>query len=87
MTKRLLYLLVGSLTLIAGTLRAQQQQWPDENARKLSIALYAIENLYVDEPNKKKLVEDAIRGMLDKLDRLLRRRGDERPQRAAPRRV
>ena len=67
MTKRLLYLLVGCLTLVAGNLRAQQQ-WPDENARKLSIALYAIENLYVDEPDKKKLVEDAIRGMLDKLD-------------------
>lgn len=69
MRKTIVYplLLIGSL-LMTGHVRAQQPQWPDENARKLSIALYAIENLYVDEPNKKKLVEDAIRGMLDKLD-------------------
>ena len=91
MTKRLLYplLLIGSL-LMTGHVRAQQPQWPDENARKLSIALYAIENLYVDEPNKKKLVEDAIRGMLDKLDPHSAYSDAEETKdlnRAAPRRV
>ncbi|MDR1981834.1 MAG: S41 family peptidase [Tannerellaceae bacterium] len=37
-------------------------------ARKLSMALYAISNLYVDSVYTDKLVEDAITGMLDKLD-------------------
>ncbi len=37
-------------------------------ARKLSLALYAISNLYVDSTNTDKLVEDAIVGMLEKLD-------------------
>ncbi|MCH4215591.1 MAG: S41 family peptidase [Prevotella sp.] len=35
---------------------------------KLSAAELAIENLYVDSVDENKLVEDAIRGMLDKLD-------------------
>lgn len=36
--------------------------------RKLQIAEMAITNLYVDTVNEDKLVEDAIRGMLEKLD-------------------
>ena len=36
--------------------------------RKLQYAELAITNLYVDSVDEKKLVEDAIRGMLDKLD-------------------
>ena len=36
--------------------------------RKLTIAEVTINNLYVDSVDEKKLVEDAIRGMLDKLD-------------------
>ena len=36
--------------------------------RKLQLAELAIDNLYVDSVDEKKLVEDAIRGMLDKLD-------------------
>ena len=36
--------------------------------RKLQIAQLAITQLYVDSVNQKKVVEDAIRGMLDKLD-------------------
>lgn len=36
--------------------------------RKLQIAEMAIGNLYVDTVNENKLVEDAIRGMLEKLD-------------------
>ena len=40
----------------------------DSPLRKLQFAEIAINNLYVDSVNEKKLVEDAIRGMLDKLD-------------------
>ena len=36
--------------------------------RKLQFAEVAISNLYVDKVDEEKLVEDAIRGMLDKLD-------------------
>ena len=38
------------------------------NARKLQLALFAISNLYVDSTSETKLVEDAIVGMLEKLD-------------------
>ena len=40
----------------------------DSPLRKLQFAEIAINNLYVDSVDEKKLVEDAIRGMLDKLD-------------------
>jgi len=40
----------------------------DSPLRKLQIAEVAINNLYVDSVDEGKLVEDAIRGMLDKLD-------------------
>lgn len=39
-----------------------------EQMRKLQYAQLAITNLYVDSVNQKKLVEDAINGMLEKLD-------------------
>lgn len=40
----------------------------DSPLRKLAIAQMAISNLYVDSVDDKKLAEDAIRGMLEKLD-------------------
>lgn len=40
----------------------------DSPLRKLQIAEMAITNLYVDTVDEQKLVEDAIRGMLEKLD-------------------
>ena len=40
----------------------------DSPLRKLQIAEMAITNLYVDSVDEQKLAEDAIRGMLDKLD-------------------
>ena len=40
----------------------------DSPLRKLQFAEVAITNLYVDSVDEKKLAEDAIRGMLDKLD-------------------
>lgn len=40
----------------------------DSPLRKLQIAEMAVSNLYVDSVDEKKLVEDAIKGMLEKLD-------------------
>jgi carboxyl-terminal processing protease len=40
----------------------------EDHLRKLSIAEMAVASLYVDSVNETKLVEDAIRGMLEKLD-------------------
>jgi carboxyl-terminal processing protease len=40
----------------------------DRNINKLGTAFSAIANLYVDETDSKKIVEDAIKGMLEKLD-------------------
>ena len=40
----------------------------DSPLRKLQIAEMAVNNLYVDSVNEQKLVEDGIRGMLEKLD-------------------
>jgi len=62
--KVLLSAALVSVSMIANA----QPRVVDENARKLSLALYAITNLYVDKVDEGKLVEDAIVGMLDKLD-------------------
>jgi carboxyl-terminal processing protease len=40
----------------------------DPAARKINMAMAAIENLYVDTVNKNKLAEDAIIALLQKLD-------------------
>ena len=63
-TKLLIISLLFTVTI--SSINAQQR--PNDNARKLSLALYAIDNFYVDETDEKKLVEDAIVGMLEKLD-------------------
>ena len=61
-----------SILLSFGALSAQAQfrinQSDDSPLRKLQFAEIAINNLYVDSVDENKLVEDAIRGMLDKLD-------------------
>ena len=66
-------------TIIAGflaclfsfaTLQAQEKKYTKENnpVRKLQLAQFAIANLYVDETDEGKLVESAIKGMLEELD-------------------
>lgn len=45
-----------------------QSQALNSEARKVAGALYAIASFYVDSVNSEKLAEDAIRGMLEKLD-------------------
>ena len=59
------------LTLLpCTTLRAQRGSHgvDEEQMRKLQIAELAISDLYVDTVDQAKLVENAIRGMLEKLD-------------------
>ncbi|MBQ4631864.1 MAG: S41 family peptidase [Prevotella sp.] len=63
---------VAVLLLLATILSASAQMkidyGPNSPLRKLQIAEMAITNLYVDSVDEKKLVEDAIKGMLEKLD-------------------
>ncbi len=59
---------IFSLLIAAVAFTSAGAQNANQEARKLSIALYAISNLYVDPVNDSKLVEDAIVGMLNKLD-------------------
>ena len=55
------------LTAVHATLHAQMTS-NDTLLRKLHMAEICINNLYVEEVDEKKLVEDAIKGMLEKLD-------------------
>ena len=59
-----------TLSLLTLTASAQFRIKGNEEPpmRKLQYAEVAITNLYVDSVDEKKLVEDAIRGMIDKLD-------------------
>ena len=62
--------LTAVLTLFAFSASAQFRinAGGDSPLRKLQYAELAITNLYVDSVDEQKLVEDAIKGMLDKLD-------------------
>jgi len=54
--------------LSIGTIQAQEKKNDHSQIRKLTLAQFAIANLYVDETNEGKLVESAIVGMLKELD-------------------
>ncbi len=58
--------LVLAMLLVSTSLAAQKND--DIPLRKLQIAEITVNNLYVDSVDEKKLVEDAIRGMIEKLD-------------------
>ncbi len=62
--KRFLLFLLVALGVVSGA----TAQKANIDARKLQLSLFAISNLYVDSTSEAKLVEDAIVGMLDKLD-------------------
>ncbi|MBQ9533705.1 MAG: S41 family peptidase [Prevotella sp.] len=62
---RKIFLLMACLVSVGA---AAQKHSSDANIRKLLNAEMAISNLYVDSIDDEKLVEDAIRGMLEKLD-------------------
>ena len=57
-----------SLLSIEGNAQMRINMGPESPLRKLQIAEMAVTNLYVDSVDEQKLVEDAIRGMLEKLD-------------------
>ena len=62
-------LLTAAFALLTATCIQAQLRLGDKNPKsKLHMAEMAITNLYVDSVDEEKLVEDAIRGMLDKLD-------------------
>lgn len=63
MRQLVISLLTATIIIVSAT-----AQKPSEDAMKLQRALYAITNLYVDSTDENKLVEDAIVGMLEKLD-------------------
>jgi len=67
MAKRFLLLLLTVLPAVAGA-QLRINFGKDSPSRKLTVAEMAISNLYVDSVDENKLVEDAIRGMLEKLD-------------------
>ena len=68
MNKRILYAAMFWLLTISATAQVRIKMGADAPLRKLQIAEMAINELYVDTVNEQKLVEDGIRGMLEKLD-------------------
>jgi len=62
----LLAVLIGQSAM--GSAQFRMSMGDESPLRKLQFAEMAITNLYVDSVDEKKLAEDAIRGMLDKLD-------------------
>lgn len=60
--------LITSLLLLCAIQTQAQNDKNHSPMRKLQLAEFAIANLYVDKVDEEKLVEDAIRGMLEKLD-------------------
>lgn len=65
MKKILLTLTISVFMFICANAQTQEEK---DNAHKLLNAYSAISNLYVDETDNTKIVEDAIKGMLEKLD-------------------
>lgn len=68
MIRRLYISLVFCLLAFSANAQLRMSHGDDSPLRKLQYAEIAITNLYVDSVDEKKLVEDAIRGMLEKLD-------------------
>lgn len=66
--RTILFTLLSAMTIIAANAQVKVNWGDDSPLRKLQIAEMAITNLYVDSVDESKLVEDAIRGMLEKLD-------------------
>ena len=69
MNKRIiLYAAIAWLFTMSVTAQVRVKTGADSPLRKLQIAEMAINGLYVDSVDEQKLVEDGIRGMLEKLD-------------------
>ena len=65
---RLALLAVVLVWTVAASAQMQVNMGKDSPLRKLQLAEMLVNNFYVDSVDESKLVEDAIRGMLDKLD-------------------
>ena len=68
MNKRIVCAAILSLQIVSSFAQIRINNGADSPLRKLQIAELAISNLYVDSVDEKKLVEDGIRGMIEKLD-------------------
>ena len=68
MNKKIVCAAILSLQLMTSFAQVRINNGNDSPLRKLQIAELAITNLYVDSVDEEKLVEDGIRGMLEKLD-------------------
>ena len=68
MNKRILCAAILSLQMVVVVAQMTIRLGDDAPLRKLQIAEMAVTNLYVDSVDEAKLVEDGIRGMLEKLD-------------------
>ena len=68
MIKKILFLLFCLFPILPLTAQIRINMGEDSPMRKLQIAEMAISNLYVDSVDEQKLVEDGIRGMIEKLD-------------------
>ena len=64
--KKALFTIIISV-FICNFINSQSQE-ERQNMQKLAMAYSSITNLYVDDTNDPKIVEDAIKGMLEKLD-------------------
>ena len=67
-TRTLLMLFIAAVTAVDAKAQLRMNLGEDSPMRKLQIAEMAITNLYVDSVDEQKMVEDGIRGMLEKLD-------------------
>ncbi len=66
--KLVLFAAILSQLTITATAQLRINMGSDSPMRKLQIAEMAISNLYVDSVDEQKLVEDGIKGMIEKLD-------------------
>lgn len=67
-TRTLLMLFIAAVAAVDVKAQLRMNLGEDSPMRKLQIAEMAITNLYVDSVDEQKMVEDGIRGMLEKLD-------------------
>ena len=66
--KKIIIVALAVVSALTVSAQIQIDMSQDSPLRKLQIAELAIKSLYVDSVDEKKLVEDGIRGMLEKLD-------------------
>lgn len=66
--KKIFFLLIAFAFALTSAAQRGMEDFDIEQLRKLQMAHMAISSLYVDSVDQQKLTEDAIKGMLDKLD-------------------